>query len=165
MLPKQKLNAMKQLKKELVEIKEKNKEAFDLVKETPWKTFENVFTKINKEGFNYNVDKGTINKFIKLINFFSSEKAPNKINEENYENLDVILNNNENENEDSCDKLDSNDLYTHKKNVKKKNEASKKNNKKIYSNETSTKTDTKNQSKYKTIQKMNRKEKKKRKKN
>ena len=34
----------------------------------------------------------------------------------------------------------------------------KKNNKKIYSNETSTKTDTKNQSKYKTIQKMNRKD-------
>ena len=51
-----------ELKKELVEIKEKNKEAFDLVKETPWKTFENVFTKINKEGFDYNVDKGTINK-------------------------------------------------------------------------------------------------------
>jgi hypothetical protein len=134
-----------ELKKELVEIKEKNKEAFDLVKETPWKTFENVFTKINKEGFNYNVDKGTINKFIKLINFFLSEKAPNTINEEKYENLDVILNNNENENEDSCDKLDSNDLYTHKKNVKKKNEASKKNNKQIYSNETSNKTDTKNQ--------------------
>ena len=145
-----------ELKKELVEIKEKNKEAFDLVKETPWKTFENVFTKINKEGFDYNVDKGTINKFIKLINFFSSEKAPNTINEEKYQNLDVILNNNENE--DSCDKLDSNDLYTHKKNVKKKNEASKKNNKKIYSNETSTKTDTKNQSKYKIIQKMNRKD-------
>ena len=38
-----------ELKKELVEIKEKNKEAFDLVKETPWKTFENVFTKINKQ--------------------------------------------------------------------------------------------------------------------
>ena len=145
-----------ELKKELVEIKEKNKEAFDLVKETPWKTFENVFTKINKEGFDYNVDKGTINKFIKLINFFSSEKAPNTINEEKYQNLDVILNNNENE--DSCDKLDSNDLYTHKKNVKKKNEISKKNNKQIYSNETSTKTDTKNQSKYKIIQKMNRKD-------
>ena len=147
-----------ELKKELVEIKEKNKEAFDLLEETPWKTFENVFTKINKKGFKYNVDKETINKFIKLIKFFSSEKAPNKINEENYQNLDVIFNNNENENENSCDKLDSNDLYTHKKNVKKKNEASKKNNKKIYSNETSTKTDTKNQSKYKTIQKMNRKD-------
>ena len=136
-----------ELKKELVEIKEKNKEAFDLVKETPWKTFENVFTKINKKGFKYNVDKETINKFIKLIKFFSSEKAPNKINEENYyQNLEVILNNNE------SDKLYSNDLYTHKKNVKKKNEISKKNNKQIYSNETSTKTDTKNQSKYKIIQ-------------
>ena len=145
-----------ELKKELVEIKEKNKEAFDLVKETPWKTFENVFTKINKEGFDYNVDKGTINKFIKLINFFSSEKAPNTINEEKYQNLDVILNNNENE--DSCDKLDSNDLYPHKKNFKKKNEVSKKNNKQTYSNETSTKTDTINQSKYKIIQKMNRKD-------
>ena len=147
-----------ELKKELVEIKEKNKEAFDLVKETPWKTFENVFTKINKEGFDYNVDKGTINKFIKLIKFFSSEKAPNKINEENYQNLDVIFNNNENENENSCDKLDSNDLYPHKKNFKKKNEVSKKNNKQTYSNETSTKTDTKTQSKYKIIQKMNRKD-------
>ena len=70
-----------ELKKELVEIKEKNNEAFDLLEETPWKTFENVFTKINKEGFKYNVDKETINKFIKLIKFFSSEKAPNKINE------------------------------------------------------------------------------------
>ena len=145
-----------ELQEELVEIKEKNKEAFDLLEETPWKTFENVFTKINKEGFDYNVDKGTINKFIKLIKFFSSEKAPNKINEENYENLEVILNNNENEN--SCDEFDSNDLYTHKKNVKKKKEISKKNNKQIYSNETSTKTDTINQSKYKIIQKMNRKD-------
>ena len=63
-----------ELKKELVEIKEKNKEAFDLLEETPWKTFENVFTKINKKGFKYNVDKETINKFIKLIKFFSSEK-------------------------------------------------------------------------------------------
>ena len=95
-----------ELKKELVEIKEKNKEAFDLLEETPWKTFENVFTKINKKGFKYNVDKETINKFIKLIKFFSSEKAPNKINEENYQNLDFIFNNYENENIYSCVKLD-----------------------------------------------------------
>ena len=59
---------------------------FGILGETPWKTFENVFKKINKEGFDYNVDKGTINKFIKLIKFFSSEKAPNTINEEKYQN-------------------------------------------------------------------------------
>ena len=93
---------------ELEENLEKDKEFFELLKESPWATFKRIFKKAKDvdQDFKYKIGKRTIDKFSQLINFFLSQKEKkNDAKVYNGKNYDSF-----NNNEKSDDMLELNDI-------------------------------------------------------
>ena len=93
---------------ELEENLEKDKEFFELLKESPWTTFKRIFKRAKDvdQDFKYKIGKRTIVKFAQLINFFLSQKEKkNDAKVYNGKNYDSF-----NNNEKSDDMLELNDI-------------------------------------------------------
>ena len=81
---------------ELEENLEKDKEFFELLKESPWTTFKRIFKRAKDvdQDFKYKIGKRTIVKFAQLINFFLSQKEKkNDAKVYNGKNYDSFNNN------------------------------------------------------------------------